>query len=104
MLQENDGFPPQADQCSGVSGSTGQERRHFNQEKQFLDLASKIGCYWVSHFVRATENVSWVEYNETQQSMAQAQPNLRKTIQTGIEQKTSFEVSYKNLAPRFPDT
>ena len=71
---------------SGVSVAAGQKGRQVNQKKETWDHDCQIGCCWVSQFAIITGNVDamrgWVEYNETQRSMAKAQPNLRKAIRT----------------------
>jgi len=69
---------------SGVSASAGPKYRQVNQEKKSLGLDPKIGCCWVSQFALISGNVGWsAEAEETQQSLASAQPNLRQAMRKG---------------------
>jgi len=68
-------------QVSGFSFAAGQKYGQVNQEKKPLGLGLNIGCCWVSHFIMTRKHVGWsAAGGETQQSLASAQPNLRKTI------------------------
>jgi len=69
-----------------------------DQEKKLLGLGLKIGCCRVSHFIMTPQAVGWVECNETRQSLASTQPNLRKAMRIRIELNKIFEVKFHTSA------
>jgi hypothetical protein len=75
--------------------TTGQNNGQVNQEKKLLDLNFNIGCCWVLYFIITPENVGWsAAGGETQQSLATAQPNLRKAMRNRIGLNTIFKVKF----------
>jgi hypothetical protein len=69
-------------------------KRPVKSKKELLGSLSKSAVvgFRLSKYHRP--NVGWVEYNETQQSMELAQPNLRNAERPGINSTFRCEITY----------